>query len=252
MKIDKHIFRQADFIERALDNLEKALRDGAILVVIVVLVFLMNIRAAAITLVAIPLSLVAAVLTMNYFGFTLNSMSLGGLAIAIGELVDDAIIDVENVVRRLRENAQKPEGERSARARYRLHGQYGNSRFRRVRDTDRGSGVPALVLSGQRGGAAAAAARLRVHRRACGVARHRADRYAGIVLLLLPRAKNVLSGREPWLVHRLKSWYQPVLELSLRHPTVVLGCSRRCSCARRWARSSSWAAHFCPSSMKER
>src|SRR3954447_22052788 len=113
MTIDKHIFRQADFIERALNNLERALRDGAILVVIVVLIFLLNLRAAAITLIAIPLSLVAAVLTMNYFGFTLNSMSLGGLAIAIGELVDDAIIDVENVVRRLRENAQKPENERT-------------------------------------------------------------------------------------------------------------------------------------------
>ena len=109
MKIDKQVFRQADFIERSLDNLTSALRDGAILVVIVVVLFLMNFRAATITLLAIPISLVAAVITMNWFGFTINSMSLGGLAIAIGELVDDAIIDVENVMRRLRENALRPE-----------------------------------------------------------------------------------------------------------------------------------------------
>jgi Cu/Ag efflux pump CusA len=80
MSIDRHIFRQADFIERALTNLEAALRDGGILVVIVVLLFLWNVRAAAITLVAIPLSMVAAVLLMDYFGYTINTMSLGGLA----------------------------------------------------------------------------------------------------------------------------------------------------------------------------
>ena len=72
----------------------------------------MNVRAAVITLLALPLSLVAAVIAMDRFGLTINSMSLGGLAIAIGELVDDAIIDVENVVRRLRENATRPESER--------------------------------------------------------------------------------------------------------------------------------------------
>ena len=104
MKIDRNVFRQSDFIERALANLTLALRDGAFLVVIVVLVFLMNVRAAMITLVAIPVSMVTAIVAMSWFGFTMNSMSLGGLAIAIGELVDDAIIDVENVMRRLRQN----------------------------------------------------------------------------------------------------------------------------------------------------
>src|SRR6185503_9187388 len=103
MVIDKQVFRQADFIQRSLENLTAALRDGAILVVIVVVVFLMNLRAAIITLLAIPLSIMTAVIMMDWFGLTINSMSLGGLAIAIGELVDDAIIDVENVMRRLRE-----------------------------------------------------------------------------------------------------------------------------------------------------
>jgi CzcA family heavy metal efflux pump len=114
MTIHRNLFRQADFIEQALRNLFKALLEGAALVVVVVVVFLMNLRAALITLLALPLSLVAAALALDQFGLTLNSMSLGGLAIAIGELVDDAIIDVENVVRRLRERAALPEGEREA------------------------------------------------------------------------------------------------------------------------------------------
>jgi CzcA family heavy metal efflux pump len=112
MQIHKDLFRQADFIEQSLRNLFTAFAEGAALVIVVVMLFLMNIRAAAITLLALPLSLVAAVIAMDRFGLTINSMSLGGLAIAIGELVDDAIIDVENVVRRLRENAARPEGER--------------------------------------------------------------------------------------------------------------------------------------------
>src|SRR5688572_20841538 len=110
--IDRRIFRQADFIEVAVNNVIAALRDGGILVIAVVLVFLANLRAAAITLVAMPLSLAAAVLVLRGFGATINTMTLGGLAIAIGALVDDAIIDVENVVRRLRENATRPEAER--------------------------------------------------------------------------------------------------------------------------------------------
>jgi len=110
--IDRRIFRQADFIEVAVNNVVSALRDGGILVVIIVLLFLSNLRASAITLTAIPLSLAAAVLALRAFGASINTMTLGGMAIAIGALVDDAIIDVENVVRRLRENMARPEGER--------------------------------------------------------------------------------------------------------------------------------------------
>jgi CzcA family heavy metal efflux pump len=112
MQIHRDLFRQADFIEQALRNLFTALLEGAGLVILVVLLFLMNGRAALITLLALPLSLVAAAVALDRFGLTINSMSLGGLAIAIGELVDDAIIDVENVVRRLRQNARRPGGER--------------------------------------------------------------------------------------------------------------------------------------------
>jgi CzcA family heavy metal efflux pump len=110
--IDRQIFRQADFIDVAVDNVVAALRDGGILVVIVVLLFLANLRAAAITLTAMPLSLAAAVLTLRAFDAGINTMTLGGMAIAIGALVDDAIIDVENVVRRLRENHARPEDHR--------------------------------------------------------------------------------------------------------------------------------------------
>jgi Cu/Ag efflux pump CusA len=112
MQIHRDLFRQADFIEQSLNNLFIRLLEGAALVILVVVLFLMNGRAALITILALPLSILAAVIVMNRFGLTINVMSLGGLAIAIGELVDDAIIDVENVSRRLRENATMSEAER--------------------------------------------------------------------------------------------------------------------------------------------
>jgi len=105
MTINRHIFRQADFIRIAIDNVFEALRDGALLVVMIVLLFLASWRATGITVIAIPLSLTVATLAMKWLGATINTMTLGGMAIAIGALVDDAIIDVENVTRRLRENA---------------------------------------------------------------------------------------------------------------------------------------------------
>jgi len=109
--IDTKAFQQADFINRAVSNVNRALVEGGVMVTIVLFIFLWNFRTTFISLTAIPLSLITAILAMNYFGLSINTMTLGGLAIAIGELVDDAIVDVENVFRRLKQNAKlsKPE-----------------------------------------------------------------------------------------------------------------------------------------------
>ncbi len=111
VKVSTDIFRQSRFIESSIGNVQKSLLEGGIFVVIVLFLFLANIRTTVISLVTLPLSLIASILALHYMGFTINTMSLGGMAIAIGSLVDDAIVDVENVYKRLRENRLKPAGE---------------------------------------------------------------------------------------------------------------------------------------------
>jgi CzcA family heavy metal efflux pump len=112
VEIKSHIFRQSDFIEASIRNLNETLLEGAFFVIIILFIFLMNWRTTFISLLAIPISLLVSIIVLKMLGYTINTMSLGGMAIAIGALVDDAIIDVENVYKRLRENIRKPINER--------------------------------------------------------------------------------------------------------------------------------------------
>lgn len=225
VKIHRDIFRQADFIEIAIANLEEALAYGGILVVIVVIVFLANVRASVVTLVAIPLSMMAAFLGLGALGLTINSMTLGGLAIAIGELVDDAVVDVENVFRRLRLNAGLPETER----RPALEVVFEASR------EIRGSVVfatiivmlvfaPLFFLSGVEG-------RLLMPLGISYVIALFASLIVALTVTpvlcsyLLPRARSVLHQQEPILVRTLKRIYEPIVALSLRYSLVVMGAS---------------------------
>jgi len=249
MTIHRDVFRQADFIEVAIANLEEALAYGGILVVAVVIAFLANARASIITLFAIPFSLVAAFLGLDALGLTINSMTLGGLAIAIGERVDDAVIDVENVFRRLRQNANLAEGER----RPVLEVVYQAS------SEIRGSVVfatiivmlvfaPLFFLSGVEGrllqplGFAylvALLASLVVALTATPV----------LCSYLLPRAKAVLRGEDPALIRFLKRLYAPVIGWSLRHSLLVMASSAILLAAS--IASFGWMGRSsCPSSMK--
>ncbi|MGE3402287.1 MAG: efflux RND transporter permease subunit [Vicinamibacterales bacterium] len=221
MTIDRRIFRQADFIQVAINNVVTALLEGGVLVVLVVLLFLANLRAAAITLTAMPLSLAAAVLVLRAFDATINTMTLGGLAIAIGALVDDAIIDVENVVRRLRENAARPEGERLAAAAV-------------VRDATveiRTSIVFATViivlvflpifgLTGVEGRLMAplAFAYIVALLASLGVA---VIVTPALCYAFLPRAASIARGHEGWLSRTLKGRFAQVLPAALDRPGLV-------------------------------
>lgn len=223
--IDRRIFRQADFIQVAINNVIKALLEGGVLVIVIVVLFLANFRAAAITLTAMPLSLAAAFLVLRAFGATINTMTLGGLAIAIGALVDDAIIDVENVVRRLRENAARPESDRQPAAIV-------------VRDATieiRTSIVfatiiivmvflPIFGLTGVEG-------RLMPPLAWAYITALVASLAVAIVVTpalcfaFLPGAPSITRGHEGWLSRSLKAPFARMLPHTLNHPGIVIAVS---------------------------
>ncbi|MDP3583970.1 MAG: efflux RND transporter permease subunit [Thiobacillus sp.] len=225
MKIERHIFRQADFIRVSINNLNKALIEGAILVVIIVFAFLLSARATAISLVAIPLSLVAAILTMKALGATINTMTLGGMAIALGALVDDAIIVVENIVRRVRENGAREPAQRTNT----LHLVYEATR------EIQGSIVfatliiilvflPLFFLSGVEG-------RLMAPLGLAYVVSLAASLVVAITVtpvlaaLLLPNSKTVRESIEPRILHRLKAGYRRMLDATIVRWKAVAGIS---------------------------
>lgn len=223
MFIETNLFRQANFIDVAVTNVLHALRDGAILVVVIVFAFLMSGRATLISLLAIPLSLVVSILTLRLLGASINTMTLGGMAIALGALVDDAIIVVENVVRRLRGNLSKPDPQPTLKV---------------VEDATReiqGSIVfatliimlvflPLFFLSGVEGrllqplGLAyviALAASLLV---AVTVT-------PALAAILMPSSKTIKSERDPWLARMTQAAYRPVLNFTVKRWATLAGLS---------------------------
>ncbi|MDA1261067.1 MAG: efflux RND transporter permease subunit, partial [Planctomycetota bacterium] len=221
--LHRNLLRQADFIEVSLLNLLHALRDGALLVVAIIGLFLLNLRATAITLTALPLSLIAALLVLDAFGHSLNAMTIGGMAIAVGALVDDAVIDVENVFRRLRENARRKESER-------------RPSLEVVRDASieiRASIVfatliimlvflPSFFLEGVEG-------RLMLPLGLTYVVALAASLLVAVTVtpvlcaLLLPGSSAVRTGREPAPIRALRSGYDRTLAAVLSHSRWLLG-----------------------------
>ena len=221
--IDRRIFRQADFIQVAVNNVITALRDGGILVIAVVVLFLANVRAAAITLTAIPLSLAAAVLVLRGLGATINTMTLGGLAIAIGALVDDAIIDVENVVRRLRENAAKPPEQRQSAATVVTDATF------EIRTSIVFATVIIVLVFLPIFGLTGVEGRLLTPLAYAYIVALLASLAVAIVVTpalcyaFLPRATSIVQGREGRVASALKSRFARVLPYALDRPALVMG-----------------------------
>lgn len=223
VNVSTDIFRQQKFIDSSIDNIKKSLYEGALFVIIVLFFFLMNVRTTLISLVTIPLSLLVSVLTLKFMGLTINTMSIGGMAIAIGSLVDDAIVDVENVFKHLRQNRKLPESERlpvlevvfNASREVRLP--ILNSTFIIVV-----SFVPLFFLTGMEGRML----------RPLGIAFITALFASTLVALtltpvlcsfLLGSEKSDKAGKEPALVLWLQKIYNVALEWVLRHKKLTLG-----------------------------
>ncbi|HJA13634.1 MAG TPA: CusA/CzcA family heavy metal efflux RND transporter [Candidatus Butyricimonas faecavium] len=226
VKISSDIFRQSRFIESSISNIQKALFEGAIFVVIVLFFFLMNVRTTIISLIALPLSLLVAILTLHGLGLTINTMSLGGLAIAIGSLVDDAIVDVENVYKRLRENQLKPAEERLSSLKVVFEAS------REVRMPILNSTLiivacflPLFFLSGMEG-------RMLIPLGIAFIVALFASTVVALTLtpvlcsyMLTTKKALKKNEKEPFVSRTLKVWYKKALEWALRHKKMVIGTS---------------------------
>lgn len=226
VKISTDIFRQSRFIDSSIDNIQKALFEGSIFVIVVLFFFLMNFRTTIISLVALPLSLLMAILVMHALGITINTMSLGGLAIAIGSLVDDAIVDVENVYKRLRENRLKPSEERRPAIEIVFEGS------KEVRMPILNSTLiivacflPLFFLSGMEG-------RMLIPLGIAFIVALFASTIVALTLTpvlcsyMLTSDKALRkSDKEPFVSRSLKKIYRRALDWALRHKRVVIGSS---------------------------
>ncbi len=224
VKIATDIFRQARFIDNSINNVQKALLEGGIFVIIILIIFLMNIRTTVISLVTIPLAFVSTILALKFMGLTINTMSLGGMAIAIGSLVDDAIVDVENVFKRLRENRLKPKGEQKSV----MTVVYDASKEVRMPILNSTliiivSFVPLFFLSGMEG-------RLLVPLGVAFIVALIASTVVALTitpvlcsLLLGKPTKGNTSEKEPFVVRKLKIVYEKALRWVLIHKKVTLG-----------------------------
>ena len=222
--VSTDIFRQSRFIDNSINNVKRSLFEGSIFVVIVLFLFLMNVRTTVISLVALPLALLVSIITLHYLGLTINTMSLGGMAIAIGSLVDDAIVDVENVYKRIRENRLLPEGER----RSTLEVVYDASREVRMPILNSTliivvSFVPLFFLSGMEG-------RMLVPLGIAFIVALFASTVVALTLtpvlcsyLLNSKATGMKELREAWVSRWLKGHYERALEFALAHQKQVLG-----------------------------
>nr|WP_320059328.1 efflux RND transporter permease subunit [uncultured Bacteroides sp.] len=225
VKVTTDIFRQARFIDNSIDNVQKSLYEGGIFVVIVLFIFLMNVRTTVISLITIPLSVIVALLTLKVMGLTINTMSLGGIAIAIGSLVDDAIVDVENVFKRLRENRQKPKEEQRSvinvvfEASKEVRMPILNSTLIIV-----ASFIPLFFLSGMEG-------RMLAPLGITFVIALFASTIVALTLTpvlcsyLLGKPKSDKEDREPYLTRKLKLGYGKALQWTLQHKKMVLGAT---------------------------
>ncbi|MBP1616880.1 MAG: CusA/CzcA family heavy metal efflux transporter [Bacteroidetes bacterium] len=226
VKVNTQIFRQSRFIESSIDNIQRALLEGSVFVIVVLFFFMMNWRTTVISLLAIPLSLVVAVLALKAMGMTLNTMSLGGMAIAIGSLVDDAIIDVENVYRRLRENHRKPPAERESIMSAVYHGS-AEIRSSVVKATliTMVTFMPLFFLTGMEG-------RMLAPLGISFVVSLFASLFVAMTITpilcsyLLTNAKMLeRHHQEPWLARKLKEVYVRALNYALKHKKMWIGAS---------------------------
>jgi HME family heavy-metal exporter len=221
IRLDPGIYQQKAFIDLSIDNVLEALRDGGILVVIVLFLFLMNFRTTFITLTAIPLSIVVTGLIFKWFGMSINTMTLGGLAVAIGELVDDAIVDVENIFRRLRENRHATQPLPALRVVYEASSEVRNSIvFSTIVVVL--VFIPLFALDGMEG-------RLFVPLGVAYVVSILASLLVSLTVTpvlaywLLPSAKVMEHGADNRLVRGLKQMAGWAIRLSIRHPWPILG-----------------------------